>query len=183
MKRIILVLAIILGFATIGMSTEVLYRISSGEVYAIVPDGKAMPPPEGFTVVSNPVFIDGTDLKRRVLGRAKIYNAGEVKNATAEEITNFPSFAIADMNQLEENEAKSYFQNDPNFRRFMKAISAILAAEFNRHQDFEDAVKAAAADAISLADFKTRMAVIEDVPERSDTDLLNAIRNRIDKDD
>lgn len=122
MKRLIIVLVFILGFATIGMATEVLYRISSGEVYAIVPDGKAMEPPEGFAVVSNPEFIDGTSLKRRAPGQAKIYVDGSVRNATVGEITNFPAFAIADMNQLEENEAKLYFKNHPIQRRVLKAL-------------------------------------------------------------
>ena len=65
----------------------------------------------------------------------------------------------------------------------MKAIDAILVAEFNRHRDFELAVKQAAADATSLADFKTRMAAIQNVPARTNADLLNAIKNRISKDD
>ena len=80
--------------------TKVVYRVSSGEVLRIT-DGDTYNEGNkvGFAMAIDPVITDGTqwvdtNYNYRVLGYAKIYDNGTVRNATQEEIDSFAAYAI-----------------------------------------------------------------------------------------
>ena len=60
-----------------------------------------------------------------------------------------------------------------------RALVTVLVAEFNRHTTLEAGIFDAVANASSLADLKTRMAALNQVPQRALGDLRTAIRNAL----
>lgn len=196
MRKLSIVLFLSLFCTSLCWATSVVYRESSGEVVRIT-DGSTLGEENrpGFALVVDPVFIDGQDwldpnYEYRVLGYAKIYDSGVVRNATQVEIDTFYPTAVDDVKQIEADKAKSYFQNDEKFRRIMIAFTSILVDRFNAdHQqmlNFVNDLKQAVADATSLADFKSRVAAIDNpnLPTGINlSDVRDAIRDRISKDD
>lgn len=133
MKKILLSFLIIL-FCSNVYAVDVLYRVSSGEVRNISNSIRSKLPYE--EVVTDPTFIDGIDFldangNHRILGYAKIYDNGVVRNATQSEIDNFLIAAIDDREQAIADRAKQYFQNHPIERRFLKAIIKELVDVIN----------------------------------------------------
>lgn len=61
----------------------------------------------------------------------------------------------------------------------LRALTLTIMDELNRHTTLEENIFAAAAAATSLADFKTRMAAVTQIPQRTITDLKIAIRNKL----
>ena len=66
-----------------------------------------------------------------------------------------------------------------NTESMQGAFALVLIDELNRHSAIETAIFAAAAAATSLADFKTRMAAISQLPQRSVADLRAAIKAKL----
>ncbi len=63
--------------------------------------------------------------------------------------------------------------------RALIALVLLILDEFNTHSTFEAAMLAAIAAATTLADLKTRMAAITVVPQRTQAQLIAAIKNKI----
>jgi hypothetical protein len=189
-KKLIIAIFIIL-FAGNSFATTALYRTSSGEVVAISESDSMFVERTAtgyWSVAVDPVFADGKVLRDsagelRVLGFAKIHDSGTVRDATQPEIDAFVSLRVDDRNQIKADKAKAELVNNSVLRMLVKALSEILADEFNTHKQLHDDVLQAAADATSLADFKTRMGNIGTVPTRSKSALFNAIKDEISKDD
>ncbi len=168
MKRIFLIFLVLFLVPTFSYGTTVLYRISSGEVISIsISDDLFEEYDDEFRdVLTNPPLPDGTQLmspgtygSHRVLGYAKIVDNGTVRNATQQEIDSFGAAFADDQAQKEANKAEEYLENDPKFRRVMTALMAILVDEINTLRSQHG------------------------LPDRTLSQLKNAIKNRIDKDD
>jgi hypothetical protein len=146
--------------------TTALYRLSSSEVTKIsLINSQFNEDLDSFkAVLTDPALPDGIEFQDpsgsfRVLGYAKINDSGTARNATQNEIDTFAALEADDRNQVEENRAKAYFQNHPQFRRVMTAFASILVDEFN----------------ILRAE--------HGLSDRTLSQLKTAILNRIDKDD
>lgn len=61
----------------------------------------------------------------------------------------------------------------------LRAILSVIVDEFNSHSTRDQAMKDATAAATSLANFQTRMAAIAVIPQRTLSDLRNAVRQRL----
>lgn len=61
----------------------------------------------------------------------------------------------------------------------LRALTLVIMDELNRHSTLEEDIFAASAAATSLADFKTRMAAVTQIPQRTITDLKTALRNKL----
>ncbi len=190
--KILFLLIVFILCANISFAqTKVVYRVSSGEVVRITTGSTYNEENRfGFALVVNPIFDDGQvwldpNYDYRVFGYAKIYVSGSntVRNATQAEISGFLSAAEDDEKQNFADLAENHIQNDPQFRRIMKALSAIIANEFNDRKALHDAILDAAANAADFADFKNRMGQVGTAPTRSKLSLFNAIKNKVDKDD
>lgn len=60
-----------------------------------------------------------------------------------------------------------------------RAAMLVILDEFNRHSVVHRAILKAAADATNLASFKTAMAAITSIPERTPLELLSAARAKL----
>lgn len=124
---------------TANAATTVLYRIASGEILGIsdTEDFGSKAGEYGLDTVTNPTIQDGTIFRdpstgrRRVLGYAKIYSGGVVRNATQQEIDTFSPAEINDNKQVETLKAISDFENNPAMRRVLKAIIKELVDQLN----------------------------------------------------
>lgn len=63
--------------------------------------------------------------------------------------------------------------------RLYRAIVLLLLDELNAHSTTEAGIVAAVAAATSLADLKTRMAVVATVPQRTIAQMVGAIKSKI----
>jgi len=136
MKKIILIMMTIFLFPAFSFcQTYVYYRLSSGEVEDIESEplvknslifGEAVDPsfPDGMN-------FNSPDGDADVLGYAKIYDNGVVRNATQGEIDGFAAARLDDKNKIQAEEAKLIFQNDPQLRRILKAFADIVLAAFS----------------------------------------------------
>jgi len=164
MKKALLSILLFLFLASSAIcQTYVYYRLSSGEVEEISTSSK-IKNALIFGEVINPTMPDGTAVNSPsgdpdVLGYAKIYGGGVVRNATQGEINTFSAARIDDRNIIQADEALKHLQNDPKLRRIMIAFAAILVNEINTLRQQH-----------GLAD-------------RTLQQLKTAIENRIDKDD
>jgi hypothetical protein len=61
----------------------------------------------------------------------------------------------------------------------IRAAMLVILDEFNRHSASQRAILDAANKATSLADFKSRMDLIDDIPVRTQSDMLNALRGKL----
>jgi len=112
------------------MPITVLYRLSSGEVLKISPTGQLFSARNTavFEVLTDPPLPDGTELRPelpdgdlgdlRVLGKAKIADAGTVRNATQVEIDTFAAAELDDEAQLDAQEAGDLLKTHPRWRKF-----------------------------------------------------------------
>jgi len=119
--------------------TTVLYRANGGEVVKISPTNQTFDQrdPAYWSVVTNPNFPDGTELREggngplRVLGFAKIIDGADCRNATQPEIDGFPAAETTDENIMDRDGAIDLFQNHPRFRKMMIAFADVLKDEIN----------------------------------------------------
>jgi len=190
MKTFALILTILL-LAGPAWSATALYRISSGEVTVISitdNDFSDRMYDAQYSVLSGGTYPDGYDCagtgyELRVLGTAKIVDSTTVRNATQVEIDTFAGHAADDKNQREEDAAKSYFQNDPKFRRAVIAIIKGIIKEDNELRNWTRDFKDLVAASTSLANFKSRVAAEETLVNRQFEDAKTYILNQISKDD
>ena len=138
MKKIFISILLVFLLAITANATTVLYRISSGEVVSISATDKTFPTANltYFGKLTNPPLTDGTDwldpsYNRCVLGYAKINDGGTIRNATQVEIDTFDPLKLDDRNKQEVDNAKAYFQNDPEMRRILTAFADVLVSEIN----------------------------------------------------
>jgi hypothetical protein len=171
------------------MST-VLYRLSSNEVYKISPIDQSFDDRDAvyWGVVTDPSFPDGTAFKDpngdlRVLGYSKILVGAIVRNATQEEIDTFQGFEDSDENKMDRDRAEFLFDTHPQFRKMMVAFADVLKDEFNILRQWEMDFKAVVAAASNLNDLKISVAAMDDLPDRTLTQLKTAIKDRLSEDD
>ena len=67
--------------------------------------------------------------------------------------------------------------------KVLRAILLIILSEFNLHANKINSILDAVDASTSLADLKTRIAAIQDYPQRTQTQLINSIKNAIDAGD
>jgi hypothetical protein len=172
------------------MVITVLYRKNSGEVVKISQKGQTFADRNQtyWGVLADPSMPDGNQCRDegynlRVLGIAKIVDAGTVRNATQVEIDSFPAVEDDDENQQDADGAIELFEQHPRFRKMMVAFADILKDEFNILRQWQMDFKAAVDAAGNLANLKNNIAALPDLPERNLAQLKTAIQNRISKDD
>jgi hypothetical protein len=190
------------------MPVKALYRINGGEVINLRDTDQAFPTvnPQ-FALLIDPAVPDGTDIRDesgaesgplRVLGFAKIAEPlvgpnGNVRNATAGEITAFIQAEIDDTKALDLTQAKDQVDNDPLWRRWGKALLGLLIDEnlestnvkVNALTDEVAALKADLAASGNYNSFKTAAALHD--PPASDLketatlpNVVQALKNRMD---
>jgi hypothetical protein len=170
--------------------TTALYRINGGEVIKISGTDQTWPDRNTtyWGVLTDPPFPDGTVVREpdgplRVLGFAKINDAGTVRNATQPEIDTFAPAQTADENLQDAGGAEDLFLNHPRFRKLMTAYSDIIKDELNILRGWIADYKTEVAAATSLGDLQTRVAGLPDLPDRTLVQLKTAIQNRISEND
>ena len=172
------------------MATTVLYRKSSDEVLKISLAGQQFVDNSFFGQLTDPTTPDGTDVHDpngnfRVLGYAKIAEIGSnnVRNATQAEIDAFSASEVDDLSQMDADRAETLLNTHPQFRKLMTAYSDILKDEFNHVRSWITDFKVEVAAATSLADLKSRVAALPNLPDRTLAQLKTAMTNRISKND
>ena len=191
MKKNIILFALLTLLIPISAfsQTKVVYRLSSGEVVRITTGSTHNEESRfGFDLVTDPSFSDGQqwldpNYDYRVVGYAKIYSGGVVRNATQNEIDTFAAAAVDDRNKREADRAIDYFQNDPKFRRAMIAIIKGIIKEDNEGRLWTRSFMAAVAASTSLANFQSRVAALDTPTDREFSDAKDYILGQISKDD
>ena len=171
--------------------TTALYRKSSNEVIDISAPNIPYDPYDRtyFGVLSDPPLTDGAETKNpagesRILGYAKINDSGTIRNATQGEIDTFGPSETDDRNIIIATNAKDYLQNDPEFRKIITAIVAInLNHGFNKTFEWLMDLKTEVAASTSLANFQSRVAAMDNLPNGTITGFKTLLVDRISKDD
>ena len=152
------------------MSTTVLHRTSSGEVLKISPKGQLFADADVayWSVLTDPVFTDGTanrdttgpDLgPLRVLGFQKHWDGSTVRNATQPEIDGYQALQDTDESLEDKLEAQRFFDTHPRFRKAFKAMAVLMMDELNI------------------------LRALHALPDRTKTQVLNALTNALDEND
>jgi hypothetical protein len=137
MKNVLITVMIFILFVPPAMgATYVYYRTSSGEVELISDVQELSVPQLIFSEAVDPTFVDGMDINSPdgepdVLGYAKVFDNGTVRNATQQEIDGFAAARADDKNIVDADKAKNYLANNPQLRMIMKAFAKLLIDEFN----------------------------------------------------
>jgi predicted DNA-binding transcriptional regulator YafY len=74
---------------------------------------------------------------------------------------------------------RGVLQSASQAERIVIALAQMILDEFNTHSAQTSAMLAAIAAATSLADLKTRMALVSNIPQRTQQQLVNAIKAKI----
>lgn len=174
------------------MPTTALYRINGGEVVKISLAGQTFADRNTtyWGVLTDPTTPDGTEVldtndNPRVFGFAKFADVAgtTVRNATQPELDNYPVAQGEDEALQDADRAKEMWVSHPQFRKLFKAFADILVDEHNIWRAWLRDFKIEVAAATSLADFKTRVAGMDDTPDRTLVQLRAAILARISEDD
>ena len=187
MKKIIFILIFIFCFVSPSNAASIVYRLSSGEVVTL-DDPPIGYPPSYFGFVTDPTAPDGLEIydsenNKRVLGYAKIYSGGVVRNATQEEIDTFLPAAQDDKNSKYAAAALAYFQNNAKFRMAIMAVIKGVVKEDNEQRLWIRTFMEAVAASTSLADFQSRVAALDTPADREFQDAKDYIINQVSKDD
>lgn len=172
------------------MPITALYRKNGGEVVKISQKGQTFIDRNQiyWGLLTDPSMPDGDQCRDgnydlRILGVAKIVDAGTVRNATQGEIDNFLVAENDDENQQDADGAIDLFEQHPRFRKMMTAFSDIVKDEINILRQWQMDLKMEVNLATDLNDLKSRIGGLIDLPERNLTQLKTAIQNRISRDD
>ena len=191
MKKLLFVFTMFFCVPAIALSaTTALYRISSGEVYAISLAGDLFANNAGrfFAVKEGATFPNGTNCgvgrsARRVLGTSKIVDGDIIRNSTQAEIDVFAGLERDDFNIVQAEETLDYLNNDKKFRRIMIALIKGIIREDNENRQWIRDFKAAVAASTSLADFQSRVAALDTPVDREFQDAKDYIISQVSKDD
>lgn len=191
------------------MSTNVLYRKSSGEVVKISLKSQIFPHinPAYFGYLIDPSLPDGTSNRQlventlgptRQLGFQKIAIPASdlVRNATQGEIDSFAGFELEDDNQLDATGATAFLETHPRFRKIFKALLKLIVAQLlensnvkqNAMIDQWNQYKIDVGNAINLGQIQSAVAILptidSDLPETATlTTIKNQLQALISKDD
>lgn len=154
-----------------------LYRKNGGQVDSVSLQAYVIPAKsqDYFDQVENPTLQDGASLIP-----PKVYVGGVLRNATAPEIAAFATKAQED-DDTENKKRYKLFLDDGNHRMPMfKALATIMVDEINILRGWLASYKTEVAAASSLADLKTRVAALPNTPDRTNSQLKTALKNRVD---
>jgi len=184
------------------MSTA-LYRLSSGEVMKVSLSDQPFTDRDVnyWGVAVDPSLPDGNVCvdpsgDYRVLGYAKIHDAGTVRNAIQAEIDTFEAAQLDDESQEDADEVSAWIDSHPRFRKIFKAILKELIDELftetngkiNVFIDQWNQFKLDVAIAANLSQLKDSVVALPAI----DSDLKDSVtlsqavtklKNQIDKDD
>ena len=154
-----------------------LYRINGGEVLGVSVDMGAYAGIDAafYAAIADPPTPDGIDLSV-----PKIYDGTNLRNASPSEITNFTSARNTDQVLSDRNGAKAWVNTLPVNKKALQGIASVLLDEFNLHADKINSILSAVDAASSLNDLKSRVALIADYPQRTMSQVLNAVDSKID---
>lgn len=163
-----------------------LYRLSSGEVEKISLTNQSFADRDTtyWGVLTDPTIVDGNVTRPlRVLGFAKIWDGSVLRNATQPEIETFAPAEADDQSQEDADQAISFLETHPVFRKQMIAFADILKDEINLLRAREQQFQADVAAANNLAALKASVAAYPAMSARTLAQLRTQIRNRVSKDD
>jgi len=186
----------------------VLVRISSGEVIKISPKNQAFSDRNKtyFSVLTDPSRPDGDNLREqkldgteglmRQLGFAKVAVDGVVRNATRAEIDNFAGMQDDDDSRQDADQATSFIDIDPLWRKLIKALLKFITKEVIETSNVKTNAlieqwsqhKVDIANAATLADLKTATAALPMITSNLSTTItvdqaVTRLKSRITKDD
>lgn len=177
-------------FSVNALAVKAVYRLSSGEVARIVDELESDFSADSiyYGILTDPTLQDGSEVedpngRHLVLGYAKIYSGGVIRNATPAEIIDFSVARLDDKNKRAAQKAKNYFNTDPKFRRAIIAVIKGIIREDNENKDFDRAILDVIAASTSLANFQSRAAALDRPVDREFLDAKAYILNQINKDD
>lgn len=105
----------------------VRYRLNGGQVLGVSTDNTyAADNTTYYGALVDPVSPDGLDLTV-----PKVVAAGQVRNATAQEIANFSTAEAADNVLIERDNAILRLQTDKDLRRLLRAILGLTVTQIN----------------------------------------------------
>jgi hypothetical protein len=178
------------------MIVTALYRISTNEVIKISVKGQSFDARDVdvFGVLTNPTTPDGTHTREdidgtwgpiRQLGYAKIAEPGpnNVRNATQLEIDTFAAGELDDNNQLDADQAANLYDENPLFRKVLKAMIRGLLKEDNRVRNQWETFKSDVLASSNLGDLKTAVTGYSALPPTTMEEAHGYILSQISKDD
>ena len=184
MKKLIFVIIISLLVSS-AWATEVLYRISSGEVEWVSEETIPLHMfGADFAILTDPPFTDGMDVvdpngEYKVFGYSKINDNGTIRNATQVEIDGFTAHISADRKQRKADAATEYFLNDPRIKRIVIAIVKGIVREDNEQRQWQRDLMDVVAASNTLANFKSRVAAMDTPVDREFSDAKDYIKDQI----
>lgn len=174
------------------MAITAVYRKNGLEVLKVSLAGQlfASLDPVYWGVLTDPLTPNGTNVRSdvegvlgpmRQLGFAKVAIVGSntVRNATAPEIAAFVTSEATDAGLQDVGAVANWFQTHPRFRRAFKALVRRIVSENNLQSQKWNDYRVQVAAASTLADLKTRVAAMGDLPIRTDAQGLTALMNDI----
>ena len=155
--------------------TTVLYRLRGGEVLKVALSGQPFSDRDQayWGVLTDPPLPDGDQVRDlsgddpgplRVLGFAKINDAGTVRNATQPEIDGFAPDELEDEKDQDAADATLLLETHPHFRKAFKALALLMMDEINILRDKHTSGPSP-------------------LEPRTRSQLLTALRNRVSRDD
>lgn len=179
------------------MAVTALYRIRSGEVVKISLKGQPFSDrnPAYWGVITDPVLPDGNTVRAmnpdgtmgplRVFGYAKHYVGigQDIRNATQAEIDGYAAAELADEKAQDADQVGVLFGTHPRWRKVFKALLKRILFVTNAQAASWNAYKGEVAAASSLADLKTRVAALPDLPTYTLAQAAAALLNDISPED
>lgn len=80
---------------------------------------------------------------------------------------------------LQRARVKQLIETDKIDGALQRAVVLVMLDEFNRHADKHNEILSAVDAATSLADLKVRFAAINDYPQRTQQQLINALKSEL----
>lgn len=179
------------------MAVTALFRIRGGEVLKISTKGQPFADRNQtyFGVLADPTLPDGASVRERredgtlgpmrVVGYAQIADSvgNACRLATQAEVDAWPAAEQADDNLLDGERVAQYFTAHPIWRKAFKALLTRILQVTNAHAETWNEYRAQVAASVSLADFKARVAAMDDLPTPTLAQAIAALLNDINSDD
>lgn len=156
------------------MADYFIYRVNGGEVMTVSTESHASQLNSFFSEVVDPNTPDGKDLSVK-----KIYVNGTVRNATAQEISNFSVAANADDNIVARTSQSLLLDSNNRSGIVHKAIAQIVIDEINILRKWLRDFKVEVAASTNLANFQSRVATLSTLADRTPTQARAAIKSAI----
>lgn len=155
------------------MALYFIYRVNGGEVLSVSVDSQSPLPSSYLGEIQDPKTPNGSDLSS-----PKIYDGSQVRNATAQEISNFSVAAAQDEAMIARESSAKLMDLGLN-GIIHKSIVQNIVDEINILRGWIMDFKAQVAASTNLANLQSRVASLDNLPDRTYTQARNAIKTAI----